>query len=544
MVIKQLNLGFLSTHIGIHNFNRLKNAYEEISLDGHFNGKISDKELALIFFENAIGNDFFEKKQNIFEFYYALPEITQLKINHDLGVDSGKKIKWDEKTSSYFIEQLGINEKFRKRKEKIEAESSEGYLHFEKPNLKFKMLKDYQSSVFFKVEYYLLNTPFARCILQMPTGSGKTRSAMEVVCSIMNQTGKDVLWLANTEELCDQAFDSFKEVWYFLRQQEGAGVNHMRMRSAQEIKKNIPTFHVASLQSLNALDNDKKLIELGIDLNKIELLVVDEAHISIAPTYKKSISNIIQKGSKLLGLTATPGRQLRKKLGDDENHELSEFYFNKRFEIETGDELPIEFLRSRGILSNAKFISVEGSNLENTMSKKEIDNFRLNGDVPKSIEALLTNDNKRTSIIFDTLVQLLEVGKKIIFFGTSIAHSEMISTLLLIKGYNAAHIDGNTGKYRSKIIEDFKNGKLQILCNYGVLSTGFDDPKIDVVFMARKTNSIVLYSQIIGRGLRGPVIGGTDTCEIYTVFDNILDLPANNDIYSYFDEYFINTKDY
>ena len=56
--------------------------------------------------------------------------------------------------------------------------------------------------------------------------------------------------------------------------------------------------------------------------------------------------------------------------------------------------------------------------------------------------------------------------------------------------------------------------------------------------MARKTNSIVLYSQIIGRGLRGPVIGGTDTCEIYTVFDNILDLPSNNDIYSYFEEYF------
>ena len=76
------------------------------------------------------------------------------------------------------------------------------------------------------------------------------------------------------------------------------------------------------------------------------------------------------------------------------------------------------------------------------------------------------------------------------------------------------------------------------MCNYGVLSTGFDDPQIDVVFMARPTNSIVLYSQIIGRGLRGPVIGGTDYCEIYTVFDNILDLPENNEIYSYFDEYF------
>ena len=57
--------------------------------------------------------------------------------------------------------------------------------------------------------------------------------------------------------------------------------------------------------------------------------------------------------------------------------------------------------------------------------------------------------------------------------------------------------------------------------------------------MARPTNSIVLYSQIIGRGLRGPAIGGTDTCEVFTVFDNITNLPTNENISEYFDDYFI-----
>lgn len=541
MVIKQLNLNYLSQKIGIDNFNRLKKAYKEISLDGHFNESISDKELAGILFENAISDDFFEKKQNLTEFYFALPELTQIKINEDLKVKSVNDIKWNETSSSYFVEKLGLNEKFRWKRNRTNNDNlNSGYLFFDKPKLVFKKLKDYQSGVFFKVEEYLMNTPYSRCILQMPTGSGKTRTAMEIVCSVMNQTGKDVLWLANTEELCDQAYDSFLEVWNFLRQREGAGVNHMKLKSVSEINNKIPLFHVASLQSLNSLDNDIMLSDYGIDVNRIELLVVDEAHISIAPTYKKAISNIIQKGSKLLGLTATPGRQLCSNIGKDENQKLSDFYFNKRFEIETGDELPIEYLRSRGILSNAKFVSVEGSNLENTMTNNEILNFRNNGKLPKNVISLLTNDDKRTSIIFDQLVQLLDMGKKIIFFGTSIAHSEMIATLLTIKGYNAAHIDGNSGKYRSKIIDNFKKGNIQILCNFGVLSTGFDDPKIDVVFMARKTNSIVLYSQIIGRGLRGPVIGGTDTCEIFTVFDNILDLPSNNEIYSYFEEYFIN----
>ena len=109
-----------------------------------------------------------------------------------------------------------------------------------------------------------------------------------------------------------------------------------------------------------------------------------------------------------------------------------------------------------------------------------------------------------------------------------------------MKGYVSAHIDGNTGKFRKTLIDKFKSNEIQIICNYGVLSTGFDEPKIDVVFMTRPTNSIVLYSQIIGRGLRGTLIGGTEFCEIYSVVDNILDLPNNKEIFNYFDEYFTN----
>ena len=107
-----------------------------------------------------------------------------------------------------------------------------------------------------------------------------------------------------------------------------------------------------------------------------------------------------------------------------------------------------------------------------------------------------------------------------------------------MKGFSSAHIDGNTGQIRKTLIDKFKTNEIQILCNYGVLSTWFDEPKIDVVFMTRPTNSIVLYSQILGRGLRGPLIGGTEFCEIYSVIDNILDLPQNSEIFSYFDEYF------
>jgi superfamily II DNA or RNA helicase len=162
--------------------------------------------------------------------------------------------------------------------------------------------------------------------------------------------------------------------------------------------------------------------------------------------------------------------------------------------------------------------------------------------IPAMILGRLSNNSRRNAIIIDKLQKLLAANKKILFFATSIEHSKVIASIINLLGYNAAHVDGETGATRAKVIQQFKNGDLRLLSNFGVLTTGFDDPKIDVVFMARPTNSIVLYSQVIGRGLRGPSIGGTEVCEIYTVVDNMIDLPNNNEIYSYFNEYFINTN--
>jgi superfamily II DNA or RNA helicase len=87
------------------------------------------------------------------------------------------------------------------------------------------------------------------------------------------------------------------------------------------------------------------------------------------------------------------------------------------------------------------------------------------------------------------------------------------------------------------VIDDFKTGTVDVLTNYGVLSTGFDVPKVDVIFIVRPTASIVLYSQMIGRGLRGPAIGGTPYCRIVDVKDNIEGYEDADAVYEYFEEY-------
>ena len=128
------------------------------------------------------------------------------------------------------------------------------------------------------------------------------------------------------------------------------------------------------------------LEKMNLDIKNLELVIVDEAHISIAPTYKRSILKIIDNGAKLIGLTATPGRELIGTNSDsDENSALSDFFHNKIFRIDSPqDQTVIEYLREKSIISNARFKSIEGSSLNLELSKKQIQEI----DIKKEIQHL------------------------------------------------------------------------------------------------------------------------------------------------------------
>ena len=537
MIFSQLSLNFLNQFISKEQFQNFRDSLEIITKDGHFDFTIKDKELAVLIFENSISDDFFYHKKSLVPFCQALPEITQNKIISSLHLDKIQSIEWDSKTFEYLHSTFGLNERFKFNPTSKDAQKFDGITIIEQPERVFKNLKEYQYSIYFEVYNYISNTPYSRCIVQMPTGSGKTRTAIEVASEVLNNSKRNVLWLANTQELCDQAYETFLDIWHFNRRSNCQAINHLYAEYITHLS-DFNEFHVSTLQSLNNNKALNEFLENKLDLEKLELVIVDEAHISIAPTYKKLIEKLLIKGAKLIGLTATPGRQLKVEEQKDQNKTLSDFYFNKLFSLNTPNGNTIDYLRDIGVLASTKFHSIEGSTLEKFLSEKEIEDCKINYTLPKKLEKILTNEPIRNAVIFDKLVELLNFGKKIIFFATSIEHSKLISTMLKMKGFPSAHIDGNTGHIRKSLIDKFKSNEIQILCNYGVLSTGFDEPKIDVVFMTRPTNSIVLYSQIIGRGLRGPLIGGTEFCEIYSVVDNILDLPDNNKIYNYFIEYF------
>ena len=100
------------------------------------------------------------------------------------------------------------------------------------------------------------------------------------------------------------------------------------------------------------------------------------------------------------------------------------------------------------------------------------------------------------------------------------------------------HTAGGFQDTNKKAIADFKDrdNPVNIIINYDILTTGFDSTNIDCVFITRPTKSVILYSQMIGRGLRGPQMGGAETCLLIDVKEN-LEVYNENEAFSHFNSY-------
>jgi superfamily II DNA or RNA helicase len=131
------------------------------------------------------------------------------------------------------------------------------------------------------------------------------------------------------------------------------------------------------------------------------------------------------------------------------------------------------------------------------------------------------NPTRRMRVLERILEIVAQPDAQLIYFGPSVVDAECMAFLLRQKRVCAAFVSGTTrAATRRKIIDDFRAGVFKVLCNCEVLTTGFDAPRVSHVIMARPTVSQVLYEQMVGRGLRGPRFGGTETCEIVDLEDS------------------------
>jgi DNA repair protein RadD len=409
------------------------------------------------------------------------------------------------------------------------------------PSSPFKTLKDFQTRIFWKIAAHL-KIPRSRFIVQMPTGSGKTRTAMEVVSHhFKNGQSKSVVWLAHSIDLVEQAAAGFEEVWEHL------GTHDIELRVVDGVRNGLdnlgerPALVISTLQSMGVfLKSEPDKFEAFS--KSCSLLVIDEAHMSVAPNYKVSIEKILENGAQLMGLTATPGKNIK---ATKNNEALADLYFETPVRLTCPDGGNVfAYLRRIDVMAKTSMHIIRGA--RDALTPRELKKFQEDLSLPKSVMKRLAAKDQRNLEIISKITELVKANanRKIILFACSVKHSKFLAAILKFKGIKAAHVDGETSPLnRQKITTDFRSGELNVLTNYGVLATGFDAPKTDVVFIARPTDSIVLYSQIIGRGLRGPAIGGTEECLIINVADNIDGLPDYNDIYDYFNDYYVDRND-
>jgi len=378
-----------------------------------------------------------------------------------------------------------------------------------------------------------------RGMIAMPTGSGKTRVAVQAIVEAMCDDGfhGGVLWVADRDELCEQAVDTWRHVWS-SKGTQAKRLRISRMWDGQPRPRPTSDLHVvvATIWTLKARLSTR-FDEYGF-LADFRLVVFDEAHRSITPTstsVMKEIGLTRSQGTDepfLLGLTATPYRGH----DEEETRRLVRWYGNKRldwgaFESNEPEDV-IHELQNMNVLAQAEHKIVEGETFSlDALLDESVDKDKLQQILdewlelpwlPESVEKRLAQSAERTKRIVEAYEKHVEPGWPTLIFATSVEHAQTVAALLNWKGIQSRPVSGETEPaLRRRVVEEFRRGEIQALVNYGVFREGFDAPRTRAIVVARPVYSPNLYFQMIGRGLRGPLNGGNERCLILNVEDNI-----------------------
>ncbi|REL24507.1 restriction endonuclease [Rhodohalobacter sp. SW132] len=374
-----------------------------------------------------------------------------------------------------------------------------------------------------KVKEIIFHGELRRVLLHMPTGSGKTRTSMNIISDYLRNTEPAVVvWLAYSEELCEQAATEFEESWGLLGNRP---LDVFRFWGSQNIDiEDVKDGVVVSSLSKMYNTTNNGLYFIGQLGSKTKLVIFDEAHQSIAPTFKHVLNSLLVHSTEigLIGLSATPGRSWN---DVEEDLKLSEFYHKQKVTLDVdGYDNPVNFLVDQEYLADANYTKVK-VDTDLSLTNQERDEIQNLLDIPGSVLSKLATNVQRNLVIISKLRQLIKRHKRILFFATNVDHSTLMAKVLQAIGIKAYSITSNTpNSSRKRWIEEFKSEDPSpiILCNYGVLTTGFDAPKTSAAIIARPTKSLVLYSQMVGRAIRGKKAGGNKKAEILTVIDTTL----------------------
>lgn len=362
-----------------------------------------------------------------------------------------------------------------------------------------------------------INAP--RVVVHLPTGAGKTRVACVIATMIFNRYENQkrlLVWLASSEELCQQAAESLDKAWKALGNREIPPIYRHWADFEVNLRKLEPGILVASLQKLRADASSKiGILSAMAERTGIALVVFDEAHQAIAPSYQLVTESLVDYGAPLLGLTATPGRKTEI---SEEDRELAMMFRDNKITITPpgNEENVISYLVREGYLADVQFNKLEVETGEILPRPGKGQDYS-----PEDLDVLGHNPRWHDQLL-ETSKNAMTRYYRVMIFAPSVDSAQNLAMDLNVAGFHAEAVVAETpSDERRRIIENYKSSDdtNKALVNFGVFTAGFDAPKTQCVVIGRPTNSVILYSQMVGRAMRGPCSGGNRKSMIYTVTD-------------------------
>lgn len=325
------------------------------------------------------------------------------------------------------------------------------------------------------------------CLVYSPTGTGKTVIFIELAGRATGLNER-VMIIVDRDELVSQTVQrivSTLGIYPDIEQGDMWATTNSHTRSP---------IIVATIQSLRSRGKSDIPRYQRFDPRTFHRILVDEAHLTITSSFTEVLNHFTEGNPdiRIAGFTATPKRA--------DGRSLAQLYPKCSFEYPMIDAINDGYL-----------VPVKGKVI--TVSSVSLKGLKVNSKTKDFTDRQVGELMEQEKAIFETVGALLRetVGKQTIVFTPRVNHAKLMAAAINQELPDSARvIHGELNKDRRKrIIEDFKAGRIQYLCNCAVLTTGFDAPNIEVVANCRPTKSWALFTQIVGRGTR-PLPGVVD----------------------------------
>ncbi|MFO0680522.1 MAG: DEAD/DEAH box helicase family protein [Sandaracinus sp.] len=356
----------------------------------------------------------------------------------------------------------------------------------------------------------------ARGVLCLPTGAGKTRTAVSFLVEQALASSARVLWLAHRVELIDQAISTFASVSGRARAPFSIGryqAGGMRVvQPTDVVVASIPTLARSTRGTLRTLDR------LWQQQQGFDVVVVDECHHGAARSWRALVEWVLAKApaTRILGLSATPTRSQR--------GEAAALW--KLFQRVIHEE-PVPPLIEAGVLArpHVVVVSTERTFEANAYERAQFAKF---DELPPSLVKRISEDAVRQQAVVRTWRDRRDEWGATLIFAATVVQGADLANRLRETGARSVMVSGATDDAdRRAAVERFRRGDINVLVNCGLFTEGTDLPGVSTVFLARPTRSRILFQQMVGRAMRGPKVGGSPDCNVVAFNDSVTGLMSD-----------------